>query len=37
MKERFLILKGDVTGDSPSFRGIAKVKLVILRGNLWKN
>jgi hypothetical protein len=37
MKERILVLRRDVAGHSPNFRGIAKESPLILRWNLWRN
>ena len=36
IKERILISSGNVTGDSPNFRGLVKERPLILRWNLWK-
>ena len=37
IKERILISRGDVAGDSPNFRGLVKERPLILRWNLSKN
>jgi len=37
MKERILISRGNVAGDSPNFRGLVKERPLILRWNLSKN
>jgi len=37
IKERILISRGNVAGDSPNFRGLVKERPLILRWNLSKN